>query len=52
MGHHQATFIWGDHCTVHFVLSAFRHIVVAAAVVVVVVVVVNLLRMIFSSYLL
>jgi hypothetical protein len=39
MGHHQATFIiWGDHCTVHFVLSNLRHIVV----------VVNLLRRIFS----
>jgi hypothetical protein len=48
MGHHEATLsIWGDHYTVHFVLSAFRHIVVA----VVVVVVVNFLCMTFSSYL-
>jgi hypothetical protein len=43
MGHHQATvIIWVDHCTVHFVLSTVRNIVV--------VVVVNLLRRIFSSY--
>jgi hypothetical protein len=43
MGHHQATFIiWRDHCTVHSVLSTPRYIVV---------VVVNLLRRIFSSYL-
>jgi hypothetical protein len=47
MGHHQATLIiWGNHCTVHFVISTLRHVVV-----VVVVVVVNLLRRIFSSYL-
>jgi hypothetical protein len=26
MGHLQATlFIWGDHCTVHFVLNILRH---------------------------
>jgi hypothetical protein len=43
MGHHQTTLIiWGDHCTVHFVLSTLRLIVI---------VVVNLLRSIFSSYL-
>jgi hypothetical protein len=42
MGHHQVTFIiWGDNYTVHFVLSAIRHIVA----------VVNFLRRIFSSYL-
>jgi hypothetical protein len=47
-GSHQTTLIiWGDHCTVLFVLGALGHIVV---VVVVVVVVVNLLRRIFSSY--
>jgi hypothetical protein len=44
-GHHQATvIIWGDHCTVHCVLSTLRHVDV--------VVVVNMLRRIFSSYLL
>jgi hypothetical protein len=41
-GHHQATLVtWGDHCTVHFVLSILRHVVD-------VVVVVNLFRRIFS----
>jgi hypothetical protein len=46
MGHHQGTLIiWGDHCTVHFVLSTLGHIVV------VFVAVVTLLRRIFSSYL-
>jgi hypothetical protein len=53
MGHHQGTLIIrGDHCTVHFVLSTLRHVVVVVivVVVVVVVVVVNLLRNIFSSY--
>jgi hypothetical protein len=49
MGLDQATLIiWGDHCTVHFVLSTLRHIVVVVVVVVVVIVVVNLLRRIFS----
>jgi hypothetical protein len=48
MRYHQAALIiFGDHCTVHFVLSTLRHIVIS----VVVVVVVNLLRRIFSSYL-
>jgi hypothetical protein len=29
MGHHQSNFCyWGDHCTVHFVFCALRHIVV------------------------
>jgi hypothetical protein len=29
MGHHQATLIiWGDHCTVYFVLSTLMHVVV------------------------
>jgi hypothetical protein len=42
--------IWGDHCTVHFVLSTLRHIVVVVVVIVAVSVVVNLLRGIFSSY--
>jgi hypothetical protein len=37
MGHHQATLIiWGDHWTVHFVLSTLNHIVVFVVVVVVV----------------
>jgi lipoate synthase len=45
MDHHQATLvILGDHCTIHFVLSTFRHTAVF-------VVVGNWLRMIFSSYL-
>jgi hypothetical protein len=36
MGHRQATLIiWEDHCTVHFVLSTLRHIVVVVVVVVV-----------------
>jgi hypothetical protein len=35
MGHHQATLIiWEDHCTVHFVHSTLRHIVVVVVVVV------------------
>jgi hypothetical protein len=43
MGHHQATLInWGDHCNVHFALSALRHIVA----------VVNLLPRILSCYIL
>jgi hypothetical protein len=56
MGHHQARLIiWGDHCTVHSVLSTLRYIVVVVVVVVVVaaaaaVVIVNLLRRIISSY--
>jgi hypothetical protein len=38
MGHHQETLIiWGDHWTLHFVLSTVRHIVV------------NLVRRIFLS---
>jgi hypothetical protein len=42
VGHHQATLIvWGNHCTVHFVLSTLRHIIV-------VVIVVNFLGRIFS----
>jgi hypothetical protein len=49
MGHHQANLIiWGGHCTVHFVLSTLRHIVVI--VVVVIVIVANFLRKIFLSY--
>jgi hypothetical protein len=29
MGHHKATvIIWGDYCTVYFVLSTIRHIAV------------------------
>jgi hypothetical protein len=41
MDHQQATFIvWGDHCTIHFVLSTLGHIVLVA----------NLLHRIFSSY--
>jgi hypothetical protein len=37
---HQATLIiWGEHCTVHFVLSTLRHIVVAVVFVAAVVVV-------------
>jgi hypothetical protein len=53
MGHHEATLtIWGDHCTVHFVLNTLKHIIVVAVVVVVVVVVVDLHHTIFSSYLL
>jgi hypothetical protein len=54
MGHYQATLIiWENHCTVHFVLSTLRHIVVVVVVgvVVFVFVFVNLLRKIFSSYL-
>jgi hypothetical protein len=47
IGHHQATLIiWGDHCTVHFVLITLRHIIV----VVVVVVVLHLPCRIYSSY--
>jgi hypothetical protein len=41
MGHHQATrIIWGDHCTVHFVLSTLGTLLF-----------VNLLCRIFLSYL-
>jgi hypothetical protein len=40
MGHHQAAIIiWGDHCTVYFVLGNLRHVVV-----------VNLLRRMFLFY--
>jgi hypothetical protein len=40
MCHHQATrVVWGDHCTIHFVLCTLRHTVV----------VVNFLRRIFPS---
>jgi small-conductance mechanosensitive channel len=44
--HQEILIIWGDHYTLHFVLSILRHIVV----VVVVVVVINLLGGICSSY--
>jgi hypothetical protein len=44
MGHHKGTLIiWGDHCTVHFVLSTHSYIGF--------VVVIILLRRIFPSYL-
>jgi hypothetical protein len=49
IGHHQAILIiWGDHCTLRFVLSILRHVV--DVIVVIVNVVVNLLRGIFSPY--
>jgi hypothetical protein len=53
MGHHQATvIIWGDHCTVHLVLSTLKHVVVVVVVVVVTVVVVNYLVRYFYPILL